>query len=52
MVLRFGWFALPLTQKWVDFLGGFAFAIQDDHFLLLEYGELKKVPIPHWLRKS
>ena len=50
MVLRFGWFALPLTQKWVDFLGGFAFTIQDEQILLLEYGELKKVPIPHWLK--
>jgi len=50
MVLRFGWFALPLKQKWVDFLGGFAFTVEEDHILLLEYGELKEVPIPHWLK--
>ena len=50
MALRLGWFALPIQNKWVDFLGGFAFTIQEDQILLLEYGELNQVPIPHWLK--
>ena len=51
MALRFGWFAL-LPDKWVKFIGGFAFTIEEDQILLLDYGELKSVPIPHWLKKS
>ena len=50
MALRFGWFAL-LPDKWVKFLGGFAFTIEEDQILLLDYGELKPVPIPHWWKK-
>ncbi len=51
MALRFGWFAL-LPDKWVKFLGGFAFTIEEDQILLLDYGELKPVPIPYWWKKS
>jgi hypothetical protein len=51
LALRFGWFALP-PIKWVKFLGGFAFAIEEDQILLLDYGELKPVAIPHWWKKS
>jgi len=47
LALRFGWFAL-LPKKWVKFLGGFAFTIEEDHLLLLDDGELKSVAIPHW----
>lgn len=48
MSLRFGWFGLPPDSQWVKFLGGFAFIFEDDHFLLLERGELKSVQAPHW----
>ncbi len=51
MALRFGWFAL-LPTKWVKFLGGFAFSIEEDQILLLDNGELKPVAIPHWWKKS
>ena len=51
LALRFGWFAL-LPKKWVKFLGGFAFTIEEDHHLLLDDGELKSVAIPHWWKKS
>ena len=52
MALRFGWFALP-PKKWVKFLGGFAFTIEEDQILLLDYeDEFKPVPIPHWWEKS
>ena len=50
LTLRFGWFALP-PIKWVKFLGGFAFTIEEDKILLLDYGELKPVAIPHWWKK-
>jgi phosphohistidine phosphatase SixA len=48
LALRFGWFGLPPDRKWVDYLGGFAFILSDDHITLLDYGELKKVEYPHW----
>jgi hypothetical protein len=51
MALRFGWFAL-LPNKWVKFLGGFAFTIKEDQILLFDGNELKPVPIPHWWEKS
>ncbi len=51
MALRLGWFAL-LPDKWVKFLGGFAFTIEEDQTLLLDYGEVKPVAIPHWWKKS
>jgi hypothetical protein len=51
LALRFGWFGL-LPKKWVKFLGGFAFAIEEDQTLLLDYSELKPVATPHWWKKS
>jgi len=52
MSLRFGWFGLPPDSHWVKFLGGFAFTFKDDHFLLLERGELKSVQAPHWWKSN
>jgi len=51
LALRFGWFAL-LPIKWVKFLGGFAFTMEEDPILLLDSSELKPVAIPHWWKKS
>ena len=51
LAFRFGWFGLP-PKKWVKFLGGFAFTIEAEQTLLLDYGELKPVAIPHWWKKS
>ncbi len=51
LALRFGWFAL-LPTKWVKFLGGFAFTIEEDQTLLLDNNELKPAAIPHWWEKS
>ena len=50
MFFRFGWFGLR-PEKWVKFLGGFAFAIEEDQTLLLDYGEIKPVAVPHWWKK-
>jgi broad specificity phosphatase PhoE len=50
--LRFGWFGLPPDDRWVDYLGGFAFTFENDHILLLDYGHLKKVEIPYWWKKT
>ena len=52
MSLRFGWFGLPPDLQWVKFLGGFAFIFEDDHFLLLERGELKSIQAPHWWKSN
>ncbi|MFX1349480.1 MAG: hypothetical protein ACFE92_12500 [Promethearchaeota archaeon] len=48
MSLRFGWFGIAPDERWVKFLGGFAFTFEEDHILLLDYGELKSLEIPHW----
>ena len=48
MIFRFGWFGLPPDERWIDYLGGFAFSITKDHILLLDYGKLIKLGIPHW----
>ncbi|MHA2287350.1 MAG: hypothetical protein ACXABG_01060 [Promethearchaeota archaeon] len=50
MALRFGWFGLR-PENWVKFLGGFAFAIEEEQTLLLDYGELKAVAVPQWWEK-
>jgi broad specificity phosphatase PhoE len=52
MTLRFGWFGLPPDKRWVHFNGGFSFTVEDDHMLLLDYGESKKIEIPHWWKKE
>ncbi len=51
LAFRYGWFGLP-PKKWVKFLGGFAFTIETEQALLLDYGELKQVAFPHWWKKS
>lgn len=48
MSLRFGWFGFPPDERWVNFLGGFAFTFEEDNILLLDYGESKPLEIPHW----
>jgi len=47
-IFRFGWFGLPPDERWIDYLGGFAFSIMEDHLLLLDYGKLIKLGIPYW----
>jgi len=48
MIFRFGWFGLPPDKRWIDYLGGFAFSIMEDHILLLDYGKFIKMGIPYW----
>lgn len=48
LALRFGWFGIPPDEKWISYLGGFAFTILNDDVLLLEHGEFKKIEIPYW----
>ncbi|MBY9019635.1 MAG: histidine phosphatase family protein [Candidatus Lokiarchaeota archaeon] len=48
MIFRFGWFGLPPDERWIDYLGGFAFSIVKDHIFLLDYGKLIKIGIPYW----
>ena len=48
MIFRFGWFGLPPDERWIDYLGGFVFSILEDQIMLLDYGKLIKLGIPHW----
>ncbi|MBY8987777.1 MAG: histidine phosphatase family protein [Candidatus Lokiarchaeota archaeon] len=52
MIFRFGWFGLPPDERWVDYLGGFAFSIMEDHILLLDYGKFIKLGIPYWWKNK
>ena len=52
MTFRFGWFGLPPDDRWVKFLGGFAFTFEEDNIILLDYGEIKSVENPHWWKKK
>jgi len=52
MIFRFGWFGLPPDERWVDYLGGFAFSVMKDHILLLDYGKLIKLGIPYWWKNK
>ena len=47
LAFRYGWFGLPI-KKWVKFLGGFAYTVGDEQTLLLDYGKLKTLTVPHW----
>ena len=52
MSLRFGWFGLPPDEKWVKFLGGFAFTFENDHIFLCDHLGLKKIEFPHWWKSK
>ena len=52
MSFKFGWFGLPPDERWVKFLGGFAFSFEEDHILLLDYGEMKPIECPHWWKNT
>ncbi|MFX1314616.1 MAG: histidine phosphatase family protein [Promethearchaeota archaeon] len=48
MGMRFNWFGLPPDDKWVNFLGGFAFTFLDNYILLFDIDRLITVEIPYW----
>lgn len=48
MSFRFGWFGLPPDDRWVNYLGGFAFILKKKKIKLLDYGEFKTIEFPHW----
>jgi len=52
MIFRFGWFGLSPDERWINYLGGFAFSIMEDHILLLDYGKLIKLGIPYWWKNK
>ncbi|KKM53935.1 hypothetical protein LCGC14_1553960, partial [marine sediment metagenome] len=49
---RFGWFGLPPDDRWVGYLGGFVFTIEENHIILLDYGEIKALEAPHWWKNK
>ncbi|MFX1238725.1 MAG: histidine phosphatase family protein [Promethearchaeota archaeon] len=48
MGLRFGWFNIVPDDKWVNYLGGLAFTLQNDNFLLFDIDRFLTVKIPAW----
>jgi len=52
LALRFGWFGLPPSKEWINYLGGFAFSFKDDKILLFDSNKLTTVEVPYWWKKS
>ena len=52
LALRFGWFGIPPSKKWINYLGGFAFSFIDDKILLYNDNKLTTVEIPYWWKKT
>jgi len=50
--LRFGWFGLPPTEEWVDFLSGFAFTIRGSKIRLLDIENFKIIETPYWWKSQ
>jgi len=52
LALRFGWFGIPPSKKWINYLGGFAFSFIDKKILLYNDNKLINVEIPYWWKKT
>ncbi|MFW9821779.1 MAG: histidine phosphatase family protein [Candidatus Thorarchaeota archaeon] len=50
--IRYVWFGLPPIEKLVGFLGGFAFRFEEEYFVLLDYGEIKRLKPPYWWKNK
>ena len=48
---RLGWFGLSPSDFWPSFLGGFAFAINEEDILLLDHDGFKTIELPYWWKK-
>ncbi len=48
MGLRSGWFNLLPDDKWVNYLGGIAFTIQNEGILLFDIDKFLQVETPGW----
>ena len=52
MTFRFGWFGLTPDERWIDYLGGFAFSISEDSIIISDYGKSLEIGIPYWWKKN
>ncbi|MFW9968810.1 MAG: histidine phosphatase family protein [Candidatus Odinarchaeota archaeon] len=52
LALKFGWFGIPPTEKWINYLGGFAFSFIDENILLFNNNQLTRVEIPYWWKRK
>lgn len=52
MILRLGWFGLPITDKWISYLDGFAFSFENDKIKLLDSAKIELKEIPNWWNKT
>lgn len=51
LALRFGWFGIPPSKTWINYLGGFAFSFIEKKILLYNDNKLTTVEIPFWWKK-
>ena len=49
---RYGWFSLPPQDRLIGYLGGFIFTLEENHFLLSDYGEIKAIEAPYWWKNK
>ncbi|NVM37379.1 MAG: histidine phosphatase family protein [Candidatus Lokiarchaeota archaeon] len=52
LALRFGWFGIPPSKKWINYLGGFALSFIEDKILLYNDNKVTTVEIPYWWKKT
>jgi hypothetical protein len=52
LALRFGWFGIPPSRKWVNYLGGFAFSFFERRILLYADNKFFNVEMPYWWRDT
>jgi hypothetical protein len=51
MIMRFGWFGIPICEEWINYLDGFAFSFENDKIKLLDSGKIIYKEIPYWWNK-
>ena len=52
LALRFGWFGIPPSKDWINYLGGFAFSFNDNRILLYHDKKFVDVEVPYWWKKT
>ncbi len=48
LALQWGWFGVPLGPKWIHYLGGFAFMLNEHQLLVLIEDKIESFEPPLW----
>ena len=48
LALKFGWFGIPPSKKWINYLSGFAFSFIKDGILLFDTNKFITIEFPYW----